>query len=248
MEIPGGRIIDLHAHLWQGREDSDAEGLIDEARDFGAEYVAVSHLWGRQPTPEQVRQGNDVTAAWEKRSGRLLRAQATLNPRHGPGALEELARCYETHGIRMVKLWTAARCIDPCVFPVIERCIELDVPVLQHAFFKANGNGFHETIPQDVAALARRYPEAKIVMAHVAGDYIRGTWAIRDTPNVRTDISGSYCEAGMVDTAVRELGPERLIFGSDNGIAFNLGKVQDALISEEAKARVLYDNAKEWLP
>ena len=248
MDIPGGKIIDLHAHLWEGQEDPNAEGLIEEARLFGAEYVAVSHLWGRYPTPEQVRQGNDIVAAWQERSGGLLRGQAVLNPRHGPGALDELRRCYEARGMRMVKLWTAARCVDPCVFPIIELCIELDIPVLQHAFFKAGGNGAHESIPQDVAALARRYPEAKIVMAHVAGDYIRGTWAIRDTPNVRTDISGSYCEAGMVETAVRELGAERVIFGSDNGIAFNLGKVQDALIPDEAKARVLYDNAKEWLP
>ena len=85
-------------------------------------------------------------------------------------------------------------------------------------------------------------------MAHIAGDYIRGAWTIRDVPNVWTDISGTYCEAGMVDTAVRELGAGRVVFGSDNGIAFNLGKVQDAHISDEERACILYRNAKELMP
>ena len=248
MDIPGGRLIDLHAHLWAGHEDPDAEGLIEDAQVFGAEYIAVSHLWGRCPTAEQMRKGNDIVAAWSAKSGGLLRGQAALNPRLHEEATAELRRCHDELGMRMVKLWTAARCVDPCVFPVIELCIELDIPVLQHAFNKADGNGRNESLSEDVAALARRYPEAKIMMAHVAGDYIHGTWSIRETPNVRTDISGSYCEAGMVETAVRELGADRVIFGTDNGIAFNIGKVQDALISDEDKARVLYDNAKEWMP
>jgi predicted TIM-barrel fold metal-dependent hydrolase len=119
--------------------------------------------------------------------------------------------------------------------------------VLTHAFYNATGNHPDETFPWEVAETARRYPEARIVMAHIAGDYIMGVWAIRDVPNVWTDISGTYCEAGMVGTAVRELGAARVVFGSDNGIAFNLGKVQDAGISDKDRARILYYNAKELL-
>jgi len=248
MRLAPERIIDLHAHLWEGREDACAEGMLREAEMFDVEYIAVSHLWGTHPTAEQVRQGNDIVAAWNKRSGGKLRGQAVLNPRLGQWALDELDRCYHELGMRMVKLWVAARCTETCVFPVIEKTIDLGIPVLQHAFCKATGNQKDESTPEDVAALARRYPEAKIVMAHVAGDYIRGVWAIRATPNVSTDISGSYCEAGMVETAVRELGTGRVIFGSDNGVAFNLGKVQDALVPAQDKARILYGNAKELMP
>ena len=42
--VPGGRLIDVHAHLWRGREDADAERTIAEAELFGAESVFVSHL------------------------------------------------------------------------------------------------------------------------------------------------------------------------------------------------------------
>jgi len=248
MRLAPDKIIDLHAHLWQGREDANAEGMLREAEMYDLEYIAVSHLWGAYPSEAQVRQGNDIVATWNKRSGGRLRGQAVLNPRLGQAALDELDRCYHDLGMRMVKLWIAARCSDACVFPIIEKCINLKIPVLQHAFFKASGNQKDESTPEEVARLARRYPEAKIVMAHVAGDYIRGVWAIRATPNVFTDISGSYCEAGMVETAVRELGAQRVIFGTDNGVAFNLGKVQDAFLSAQDKARVLYGNAKELMP
>lgn len=248
MKVATDRIIDLHAHLWQGNEDACAEGMLREAEMFGVEYIAVSHLWGTHPTAEQARKGNDIVAGWNKRSGGKLRGQAVLNPRLGQAAVDELDRCYHDLGMRMVKLWIAARCTDACVFPIIEKCIRLKIPVLQHAFSKATCNQKDESTPEEVAELARRYPEARIVMAHVAGDYIRGVWAIRATPNVSTDISGSYCEAGMVETAVRELGAGRVIFGTDNGVAFNLGKVQDALISAQDKARVLYGNAKELMP
>jgi len=246
--IPGDKLIDLHAHLWHGREDENARELLEEAGVFGAEYVAISHISVVNPSREQVRQGNDHVARWVKQSGGLFRGQAILNPRHGKGALDELRRCFEESGMRMVKLWVAVRCTDRRVFPIIERCIDLNLPVLQHAFHKATGNMPDESTALDVAELARRYPEARIVMAHIAGDYTFGAWAIRDAPNVWTDISGSYCEAGMVETAVRELGASRVVFGTDNGIAFNLGKVQDARISHAEKRRILYENAKELLP
>ena len=248
LHVPGGRLIDLHAHLWAGHEDENARELLEEARLFAAEYVAISHISVVNPSRKQIQEGNRHVARWVKQSDGFFRGQAILNPRHEKGALSELRRCFEELGLRMVKLWVAVRCTDRRVFPIIERCIDLKLPVLQHAFRKATGNMPDESTPTDVAELARRYPEARIVMAHIAGDYTFGTWAIRDAPNVSTDISGSYCEAGMVETAVRELGASRVVFGTDNGIAFNLGKVQDARISQAQKRRILYENAKELMP
>ena len=247
IRIPGGKLIDLHAHLWAGREDEDARGMLEEAETLGAEYIAISHLDGFDPSPAACRRGNDIVAGWVTRSGGRFRGLAILNPRYRRHALDELKRCHEEYGMRMVKLWCAVRFADPLVFPIVERCIDLGLPVLTHAFHQATGNRPTETLPWDVAQTARRYPQARIVMAHIAGDYIMGSWAIRDERNVWTDICGTYCEAGMVETAVRELGAARVIFGSDNGIAFNLGKVQDARISDADKARILYHNAKELL-
>jgi len=224
--------------------------MLEEAELLGAEYLAISHIARqlRSPSRKKIRRGNDQVARWVKQARGRFRGQAMLNPTHGIGAVEELRRCHDKLGMRMVKLLTAVRCTDPRVFPIVELCIEFNIPILQHAFCNAKGNGPTESRAEDVAALASRYPELRIVMAHIAGDYIRGVWTIRDIPNVWTDISGTYCEAGMVDTAVRELGAGRIVLGSDNGIAFNLGKIEDAPISDEAKARICYHNAKELLP
>jgi hypothetical protein len=250
IRIPGGRVIDLHAHLFPGREDEDAREMLEEADLLGfVEYLGLSYIpMGHDPARDAVRAGNDRIASWVKQSQGRFRGLAYLNPRHRQGALDELQRCYNQHGMRMVKLLTSVRCSDPLVFPIVEECIDLRLPILQHAFSNAVGNEPNESRPEDVAELARRYPKARLVMAHIAGDYIHGAWTIRALPNVWTDISGTYCEAGMVETAVRELGAARVVFGSDNGIAFNLGKVQDARIPESAKARILYHNAKGLLP
>jgi uncharacterized protein len=247
MDIPGGRLIDLHAHLWAGHEDANARELMEEAERFEPDYIAISHISVYDPTPAEVRGGNDHVARWVRQSSGRLRGQAVLNPRHGRGALDELERCRGDLGMRMVKLWVAARCNDPVVFPIVERCIELGLPILQHAYRKATGNLPDESTPDDVAELAGRYPEARLVMAHFAGDYIYACRRVRERRNVLSDLSGTACEAGMIEAAVRELGAHRVVFGSDNGIAFNLGKVQDARLSDADKARILFGNARELM-
>ena len=54
---------------------------------------------------------------------------------------------------------------------------------------------------------------------------------IADHPNIYTDPSGTYCETGMLEHAVKMLGPDRILFGSDApGADFvnNLAKVMCA--------------------
>ena len=64
------------------------------------------------------------------------------------------------------------------------------------------------------------------------------------------DLSGCDPCAGMTEMAVRELGAERVIFGSDAGgrsFASQLGKVLGADIPEAAKRLILGENFKRLL-
>ena len=126
---------------------------------------------------------------------------------------------------------------DPKMYPIAEKMIEYGKPIMIHAMAKAFGQLPLESDPCQVANLARRYPELKIIMAHMGGDFIYGCSAIEDCPNVLTDISGTYCETGMVEHGVRTLGADRVLFGSDApGASFinNLAKVMTAEISPDS--------------
>jgi predicted TIM-barrel fold metal-dependent hydrolase len=107
-----------------------------------------------------------------------------------------------------------------------------------------------ESTPTELAELARRHPAAALICGHTGADWEIGIRSIRDCKNVSVDLSGSDPCAGMTEMAVRELGAERVIFGSDAGgrsFASQLGKVTGADISEAAKRLILGGNFKRLL-
>jgi len=146
-----------------------------------------------------------------------------------------------------LKIWVSIA-DEPCVFPLIERMIEYGKPTLIHAMHKSVGQLPLESDPVHIANLARRYPDAKIIMPHIGGNFYYSCEAIADCPNVWTDPSGTYCETGMLEHAVKILGADRILFGSDApgaDFANNLAKVLAADISAEDQRNILATNAKK---
>ncbi len=75
-------------------------------------------------------------------------------------------------------------------------------------------------------------------------------WATRAQKNVWSDVAGMDPEAGWVEMAVRELGPDRVLYGSDyagRSFASQLAKVQGAAIPEPARRLILGENLKRIL-
>ena len=144
----------------------------------------------------------------------------------------------------------AVRANQRCVWPVAQRCIELGLPVLQHAWHKYNGNLPYESDPLDVAELGRTFPELTIVMAHLGGSWEWGVKAVRDVPNVLGDTSGTRIEAGQIEYAVAQLGVERVIYGSDAlpcDYLLTIAKIEAAAVAEEDKHAILGGNAARVL-
>jgi uncharacterized protein len=74
--------------------------------------------------------------------------------------------------------------------------------------------------------------------------------AIRTCQNVYADLAGGDPTAGFTEMAVRELGAERVLYGSDAGgrsFASQLGKVFGARISVSARQLILAGNLKRLL-
>ena len=55
-------------------------------------------------------------------------------------AVTEINRCVGEKRMYSIKLWVARRATDPGLNPILEKAVELDVPVLQHAWIKTTGN------------------------------------------------------------------------------------------------------------
>ena len=105
----------------------------------------------------------------------------------------------------------------------------------------------NESNTADVAALARKFPELKIHMAHLYGAGYRGIADIAPYPNIYVDTGGGEPEEAVLEYAIREIGAERILFGSDapgRSFAVQLGKVTGADISEEEKEMILWKNTE----
>jgi predicted TIM-barrel fold metal-dependent hydrolase len=248
------KIIDIHTHLWGAPDgltpqSGGREKLIAMADRYNIEALVVLPLFGgHNPSQEEIAAGNRaVRDLW--RDDPRMKPFVTVFPRHGQAAVDELVRCMED-GFFGLKIWVSPA-NEPCVYPLIEKMIGYGRPSLIHAMHKSVGQLALESDPTDIAALARRYPESKIIMAHIGGNFIYSCGAIRDVPNVVTDPSGSYCERGMVERAVHELGADRVVFGSDApGAEFlnNVAKVMAADLSDADKEAIMYHNARRLLP
>ena len=248
-------IWDLHVHLSGVPGATPAERLaqlVAIADRMGIERLCVymGIPWSRDPNPETFRKENDqVLAAIAKFPDRTF-GFVYLNPKHVEESLAELDRCVARGPMVGVKLWVAHRCNAAELDPIIKRAGELQAVIFQHTWLKVAGNDPGESTPDDLVQLAARHPTTPIICGHTGGDWERGIRAIRASKNLYADLAGSDPVAGYTEMAVRELGAERVIYGSDAGgrsFASQLGKVLGAQIPNAAKQLILSGNLRRLL-
>ena len=248
-------IWDLHTHLSgvPGRTPEERMAqLIDYADRMGIARLCVymGMKFSYDPTPEEFRQQNDevlqALSHWHDRAFGFV----YVNPRHVPESLAEIDRCVRDGPMVGAKLWVARRADKLELDPIIERLTELKAVIFQHTWIKITGNLPGESTPMELAELAGRHPQAKLICGHTGGDWEQGIRAVRAYPNVSVDLAGGDPVAGITEMAVRELGAERVIYGSDVGgrsFASQLAKVYGGRVSDEAKQLILAGNLKRLL-
>ncbi|GAA3405608.1 amidohydrolase family protein [Paenibacillus hodogayensis] len=241
--------IDAHVHL-QGAQ-LHPETLQEGDRLGITRFVCSTVVgMGYSPTFDQVRESNDHLSAVIERHPDRVSGYCYVNPRHGGKALDDFRRRIEDQRMIGLKLWVATLCDDPLVFPFIEQAIAYRAPILIHAWRKTVGQLPYESTAAHVANLAERYPEARIIMAHLSGQVESSVQLIEPYPNVYTDTSGTPIGGGEVAIAVRRLGAKRVLFGSDlYGIclASNVGKVLGAGLNDDELDLVMGGNMQALL-
>lgn len=250
-------IWDIHAHVGTPGPTpaKRMEALVKIADRMGVERLCIcmSPPWQYEPTPEQFRASNDDVLAILKEWGSRAFGLVYLNPQHVRESLDELERCVADGPMVGLKLWVGLHCNAPQLDPIVRRAAELHALILQHTWIKQRGkaNLPGESTPMDLAELSARHPGVPIVCGHTGGgDWALGIRAIRARPELYADLGGGDPVSGQVEMAVRELGADRVLYGSDvNGRSFasQIGKVLGADLSLADKKLILRENLRRLL-
>ena len=194
--------------------------------------------------PEHFIEGNDYVAEATRLFPDRFIPFAILNPWYRSEALDELNRNLD-RGFAGIKLYPPGHGFypidSPLVDPICEAAIENDVAVLIHTDFNTK-----ICSPYHFAALARRYPEAKLIMAHLGMD----PDVIHFIPDIIEDLPNAYVEISCtpdipeaaVGRPVKRLGSRRVLFASDApGLAPELAilKVELATLDKEDHEEVM---------
>lgn len=259
-------LIDAHAHFYHAFAGRSDWARVNDARlragdRIGVTYHVASILgsYGHTsptyfPSPVDVTAGNDIMAAFAAEEQRRVRWYVAVNPNHTAHALAEIRRG-AGQGAIGVKLLASRRADDPLLDPVCALAGALGLPVLHHIWQHRTREWPNQEISDgcDLARLAVRHPDVAFILAHLGGggDWAHTLPAVRDTPNIYPDLSGSGVDRGMLDAALDALGAQRLLWACDLTMETGLAKLRalDVIgLDEDDMADIRWRNAARLFP
>lgn len=268
-EVMKFRKIDAHIHINLASTDIEvqkkyAETLMDYAQRLKVERLVLSNPVTRlingipDGSPESFIRNNNIVLEIMKLDRDVFSGSFTFNPVHAKESMDEIKRCVDL-GMTNAKVYYQTKINDPSYYPIVEKMIDLKMIIHSHAEaqigvggyrMKYNGNKpKNVSIPEDFVDIAKRYPEAVFQYAHIGGG---GDWeymckALKNSPNVYVDTSGSNNEEHLIDFAVKTLGEDRIFFGSDNCYCQAVGKVLASNLTEAQKKKIFFENFNNTL-
>lgn len=251
--------IDVHGHygqfphadkLLESFSSASGEQVVARAAQAGVPLTIVSPLAGLMPRGRetQVAPANDAAFAKIQRTRGLLQ-YVIVNPLQ-PETYDQARTMLKSPwcvGIKIHPEEHAYRISDHGD-ELFSFFTEVGAPVMTHS-------GCPNSLPAAFVPFANKYPEVKLLLAHHgngAGDHgkvdlqVRAIQATRHG-NVWVDTSSARSILpGLIEWGVKELGAERLLFGSDTPlyhVALQRTRIEMAEISDEAKRMILRENA-----
>ena len=225
-------IIDAHTHLGSDLYAGEKTGAGDLAaadryvkilRDNGVDKGFAFTLSGLFQDPQA---GNDDLARARNRYPEAIIPWGTVDPFWDEKKLRrEMRRCIRELGFAGFKFHPWAQgfsMMDPGMEVVAEECIDMRVPTTFH-----DGTAFNCTALQ-IVYYARAHPRLLVLSGHAG---LREGW--RDVIEPARELENYWlCLVGPtqqgIQTLYDELGPDKLLFGSDGG-AFHPATTADYL-------------------
>jgi hypothetical protein len=214
-----GALLNSAVQAW-----ADGERTLADMNHAGIDLAVVQGLYLRGHAA-CVAANDELITLVRRHPGRLA-AFASLQPLAGRAALDELDRCVE-HGLLGVgelNPYAQGFALDePDFLHVAEACIRRDLPICLH-INEPVGRAYPGKGTTPLAAyhaLARRYPELRLILAHWGGGLIFYELipSVRDDlRNVWYDTAASplvYPTEAIFPAALACVGPRKILYGSD---------------------------------
>lgn len=236
-------IIDIHTHY--------GKWPFPMANVSPSEMAATLKRWDIQTAVVSsslaivydFREGNRVLAEAIEGQPELL-GYVTLNLNYPEESVRELESYLARPGFVGVKihpLYCRQKINSPNGQFLAGKMAEYGRPLLLHTYSSALES------PWNVVPLAKRFPNLPIIVAHMGGDtWWEGIAVAGEAPNLYLEPCATWADADKVAQAVREVGAERFLFGSDYTLfdpGHTLGMIEDAELSAEERELILYGNA-----
>jgi len=250
-------IIDVHGHYGTTFFPIDVEyedAIVKMMDSYAIDICVISGLrglfYGQDNCNEEVFRGL-------KNSGGRLVGYVVGNPNHIEQSLadiERYAKEKEFVGVKFHPAWHGVPIDDRRYTPILQLCEELNLPILIHSFV-SEFVGLQISEPERVVKVAKEY-KCPIIMGHMGGNTRRGVEAAKRYDNIFVEICGGRQDADSrsvwtldrVELPLKELGADRILFGTDLPLvdpSSSFGIVEEAEILPADREKIMYKNAKQ---
>jgi hypothetical protein len=248
-------IFDAHLHIPSDNGENFQWNLVTRNMTEFVAYLdkcgvrrgVISSSWSNKAkTPDDYRNGNNEVAKYcEKYKGRF-RGSCVITPFRIEEALREIERCHKELGF----VWLGEFCNymtgysyrTPEWTQVMKLATDLNLVVQIH------------TNTAEMQYLAENFPDATIVFPHLGGsreDIFARISIVARHKNTHIELSGSGHErVGIIEKAVREIGADRVLYGSDftiNEPAGVIARVKNAFLTAKEREMILSGNVQRLL-
>ncbi len=241
-------VFDAHVHIgrttWM-HMDTDADQLVRMADRAGIDKMLVTDLTALMT---DMFEGNELMRKFARQHpDRIIPYFTVSSARFGKRVIEDLERYVNDYGFRALKIYSVPplyKMCDPYMYPVLEKAAQYKLPVLAHS------------TAEECEQVSRVVPEVIVINAHTngspqgQGDWHRSIAAAKAYANIYLDTTTSSFDNNMIETAVAEVGADRILYGSDMPLLcpiLQVAKVRQAEITEAEKDLILGGNIQRLL-
>jgi uncharacterized protein len=213
-----------------GIVDQDGTMLMEELDRAGIQAgVCMTLDWGVEFDDPSI-DVSEIHARYgdyQRRFAGRFFAVAGVDPRreNGPELLEQAVA---THGLHAAKLYPPSGYFpsDPVCFPMYEKCLELDIPLVVHTAYVGWPHVARFANPLHIGDVQLAYPDLTIVFAH-AGHELWAEEAMLtvashprsylELSNWNWNLAGDHDELTRMLVRMRDtVGAHRMLFASDH--------------------------------
>jgi predicted TIM-barrel fold metal-dependent hydrolase len=244
-------VIDAHTHInedgalgvgFKFQPYSDAKSMIERGKLIGIQKMCISSWLGIWADYEL---GNEIVRSAVRRFPQNYIGYATLEPTYVKDWKADLKKVYEQYGFKGLKPYfprTGIPYNDKKWYPWYEYGN-------RHHFFALMHPSDH--FVKEMLDIAARFPNISFLLAHSGGSFKYARDAVEiasQRKNCYLEITLTAVTYGVIEFMVEELGPHRVVFGTDQPMRDPIpqfGWVAYARVPEKEKKMIFGENMKK---